>query len=170
MDDVTTPESDAPATPPDVLRSTSTTKRNGSTQTMNWYDRSPINAQMFMQFGFAGMFVVVFMYQFRDNAMEARANREMYRDEQAAMRAEINKVVEMGRAEVSRVVEMERARGDKLAAQMTEVVFELKRTTDALRSTGLKLEKAVDKMEFDQGILPPPRSVPLTVTGPGGSP
>lgn len=159
MDGTATPESDAHVTPPDVLRGTSTTKRNGSTQTMNWYDRSPINAQMFMQFGFAGMFVVVFMYQFRDNAMEARANREMYRDEQAAMRAEINKVVEM-----------ERARGDKLAAQMTEVVFELKRTTDALRSTGLKLEKAVDKMELDQGILSPPRLIPLAVTGPGGSP
>jgi hypothetical protein len=185
--DATEPEPvDTPAEAPKTAKRTRTKpgKDDAHTQTMNWYDRTPLSAQMFLQFGFAGLMAVVFVVQFRETSAENRASREMYRDDMAAMRAEIAKAVS---AAIARDAQAENRtdkvvlqigqvvhRIDQVSEKMTEVNHQLQRTTDAIRSAGVDIKKASDKMHDptdDQGLAPPPRlKYPYPFTGPGGSP
>lgn len=135
----------------------------------NWYERVPLSAQMFMQFGFAGLMAVVFIVQFQQNAQENREARTMYRDDMAAMRGEISKATSATDARTDRVIEQVGQlvhRIDRVGDKMTDVSFQLQRTTDALRAAGVQIKKAADMLEDGQGIAPPREKV----TGPGGSP
>lgn len=149
----------------------------------NWYDRAPPTAQMFLQFGFAGLMAVVFLIQFRETSAENRASREMYRDDMAAMRTEIGKAVATlaardvaAETRTDKIVEQMTQivhRIDKVSEKMTDVNHQLQRTTDAIRAAGVDLKKAADKMDEHGGIPPPRLKYPYPadpVTGPGGSP
>lgn len=197
MDDQTQTEPDAPteapASPPPIKHRRKQppavvpvvvplTDVTGKTPA-NWYDRVPLSAQMFMQFGFAGLMAVVFVVQFRENSAQNREAQTMYRDDNAALRAVMEKTIiaaDMRSDKVAEQMGQMVHRIDKVSEKMTEVNHQLQRTTDALRSAGVDLKKAADKMDNDgggSGRAPPPRvkfppdGPPFTVpvTGPGGS-
>jgi len=120
----------------------------------SWLDTMSAGQRAFVQLGFAGLVAVMFFMQSRDFANEARANREMYREEQHAMRAEIRAAIQSADARGDAAEK----RVEKIAASVIELSFEMRRTADALRSAGLKVERAAEKVSKEEGTTaPPPR-------------
>lgn len=117
----------------------------------NWYDSMTNQSRTLMQFGFAGLVAVMFFLQNRDFAAEARANREMYREEQHALRAEIRASTQ---AADTRSDQAEKRMG-QLTGQVVELAAEMRRTADVLRSAGIKIEKAAEKVGGEQGTTAP---------------